>query len=273
MKYIVAVDLEGIHGVVGRAGEKLRRGLDTHAEAAENAVKEINALCEALFAAGETEVLLWDNHGLGDNLDYEKLKGNVTIADWRKYPYRMEFLKEHDCKGIFYLGYHAKAGTLGVLSHTYSSSDVQYYKFNGKAVGEFEIDSMLAAEYGIAPYFAAADDVATAQMQAFCPHLTCVTTKIAKGRNQAELFGAEAVLAAIQAGAKKALQQTHTPTKVQFPLQAEFRFSTVEMACDWKHNLENVLTNGVEFGEDCNVVKATLLNFAELKTFLRGRAF
>ncbi len=271
MKYIIMADLEGIHGVVGRKGEKLSRGLDTHAEAAENAAKEVNALCEELLVLGETEVLLWDNHGLGDNIDVKKLHKNVRIADWRKYSYRMQFLQDYDCKGIFYLGYHAKAGTLGVLSHTYSSSDVQYYKINGKAVGEFEIDSMLASQYGIAPYFAAADDLAIGQMKEFCPHLTTVVTKIAKGRNEAELFEEEKVLADIKAGVRAALQAKHAPVEVKFPMQAEFRFTTVEMACEWKRNLENELTNGVGFGEDCNTVKTTLESFAELEMFLRSK--
>lgn len=271
MKYIVAVDLEGIHGVVGRPNEKLSRGLDTHAEAAKNAVKEVNALCEALFEVGETEVLLWDNHGLGDNLDYTKLHKNVRIVDGRKYSYRMEFLQEYDCRGIFYLGYHAKSGTLGVLSHTYSSSDVQYYKLNGKSVGEFEIDSMLASQYGVAPYFTSSDDVALAQMKEFCPHVCTVLTKIAKGRNEADLFGETEVLEAIKVGVKNAIQTSHVPIEVKFPMQAEFRFTKLEMACEWKRNLENVLKNGVEFGEDCNVIKTTVENFEELKYLLRGK--
>lgn len=271
MKYLVALDLEGIHGVVGRPYEGLYKGTDEYIQATKNAEKEINALCEELFAQGETEVLLWDTHAATDNVDMSNIRGNVKRVDWRKYPYRLRFLKDCGCKGIFYLGFHARAGTLGVLAHTYSSKDVQYYKLNGKAVGEFEIDCMLAAQYGIAPYFTASDDVGAAQMQAFCPHITAVVTKIAKGRNSAECFSSERVLCEIKAGVQQALKTAHTPPTVQFPMTAEFRYTRLERACEVKANLESVLQNGVEFGEDCHVIKTVLENFQELEILLQGK--
>lgn len=271
MKYLIALDLEGIHGVVGKPYEGLYKGTEEYVKATENAEAEINALCEELFAQGETEVLLWDTHAATDNVDMAHIRGNVQRVDWRKYPHRLQFLKDCNCKGVFYLGFHARAGTLGVLAHTYSSKDVQYYKLNGKAVGEFEIDCMVASQYGIAPYFVASDDVGVSQMAQFAPHVATVVTKIAKGRNLAECFDRERVLSDIKAGVRKALQTVHTPPSVQFPMSAEFRFTRLERACEVKANLENVLTNGVAFGEDCHVIQTVLENFEELEILLQGR--
>ena len=82
----------------------------------------------------------------------------------------------------------------------------------------------------------------------------------------------ENVLKYIKSSVKRALQERHEPIAVKFLMTAEFRYTRLERACEIKCNLENILKNGVDFGEDCHVVKTILEDFYELEIFLRGKA-
>ena len=82
MEYLIAVDLEGIGGVVGLPNQTLN-GSPDYEVAKENAVKEINAATKALFDGGATKVCVWDNHGGGGNLDFSKIDPRVEKIDWK----------------------------------------------------------------------------------------------------------------------------------------------------------------------------------------------
>ena len=68
-QYLVAVDLEGIHGVVGTPYEGLVFGSQEYEKAVENAIDEVNAVVKGLFEGGANLVAVWDNHGGKKNLD------------------------------------------------------------------------------------------------------------------------------------------------------------------------------------------------------------
>ena len=168
-EYLIAVDLEGIGGVVGIPNETLSTAPD-YEVAKENAIKEINAAAAALFDNGATRVAVWDNHGGGNNLDFSKMDPRTEKVEWRQYPYRMDFAKDYNFKGIIYLGYHSREGTFnGVLAHTYNSKAIQYVKIDSVPVGELEIDSYIAASHGIPPLFCASDKACVDQFSKSSP--------------------------------------------------------------------------------------------------------
>ena len=149
MRYLIAVDLEGIHGVLGEPYKTLNDTRD-YRTAAENAAKEINAAARALLDEGAELVAVWDNHGGGGNIDFASVDEMVARIDPSADEYRFDFAKEQGFDAILVLGYHAMEGTLGgVLAHTMSSKTVQYYKLNGQHVGEVDIDAYIAAAKGI----------------------------------------------------------------------------------------------------------------------------
>ena len=189
MEYLIAVDLEGVHGVVGVPMSGLGKVAcpEEYQKAVEGATVEINAATRALFDCGATKVFIWDNHAGGGNLDFSKIDSRAEKLEVDNKRPRMSFCKEHNFAGMLFLGYHAKEGTPGVLAHTYNSSQNQYIKINGKQVGEFDLDACMAGGYGIPAIFAASDDVCLAQIKERNPETVTVLTKRAKGRNAAEL--------------------------------------------------------------------------------------
>ena len=56
MEYLIAVDLEGIHGVVGEAFKGLSPDMDDYKVAVKNAYLEINTIANTLFLKVSTVV-------------------------------------------------------------------------------------------------------------------------------------------------------------------------------------------------------------------------
>lgn len=268
--YLIAVDLEGIHGVVGEPYQGLYKGSAEHALAVENATKELQVIVKALFDQGAEIVAVWDNHGTGVNLDFSRLDSRVVhVYNTDTTPFsRFAFQKEIPFDGVLYIGYHAKAGTLnGVLNHTYSSKTIQYFKINGCQVGEFEVDSYIAAEKGIPALLIASDHVCVQQVQAFAPHVLGVVTKYGTGRNSAVFIDEAAVLEELYRSVCAAVQTHPQPIRLQFPCDVEARFTRMEDA-------EKVLQRQqaaelpTVYGEDTHTITATVTDMAQFETFM-----
>ncbi len=253
-EYLVAVDLEGIHGVVGEPFLGLTASFD-YSTACANAVLEINSLVSALFDNGATKVVVWDNHGNGKNINFNLVDKRAIRADVTGNRRRMDFAQNYNFEKIFFVGYHSMEGTLnGVLAHSYSSVDIQYIKVNGTEVGEYEIDSWIAGNFDIAPAFASSDNVALNQIAKVHPNIVTVATKIATGRNSADFLPPQRVLQDIYNGGAKAVGATVCPIKLEGTVNVEVRFTRTEYA---KKVLDKVLANGdatVCYGNDAHVL-------------------
>jgi hypothetical protein len=77
---------------------------------------EVAAACEGLLAGGATEVVVVDNHASGNP---ENIGADVLPADARLESWNVWDLPEHGVDAMFQVGYHARGGVNGFLSHTY----------------------------------------------------------------------------------------------------------------------------------------------------------
>jgi D-amino peptidase len=69
---------------------------------------------------------------------------------------------------VFFIGYHAMAGTRkGGMEHTYSSASIYNIKVNGRSVGETEINAALAGHYGVPLGLVTGDDCLIAEVRKF----------------------------------------------------------------------------------------------------------
>ena len=269
MRYLIAADLEGIHGILGEANKTLNDCEAEYKKANENATLEINTAARALFEEGAELVALWDNHGSGNNLDYSKIDKKIVVADWRKYSTRMGFAKDFGFDAILYLGYHAREGSFnGVLAHTYSSKSVQYVKVDRKPVGELEIDSIIAGTYNIAPIFAASDDVGITQFNALVPDAVSVVTKYGKGRNSAILREQSEVLADIYEGVKKAVKSAVKPIACNFPADLEIRYTRSERAALKYEKYSAEERFDLKYGEDSHILHARIDHILDVISFI-----
>lgn len=230
-KYYVAVDLEGLACVVGEYGEALGKGAQ-YAFAQKEGVKEANACARALFDAGADEVVIWDNHGSGLNMDYDLLDERCKIAMGSGFNARFPGMDE-SFNGILFIGYHAKEATRNaVLAHTYSSKVYQGYTLNGKTVGEMEIDAAFAGEWGVKVLFAASDAAGIAQARESFPWIETVATKQGYGWHGAvSLHPKEAqkqIYEAVQRAVKR--EDEMKAYKIEGPIRAEIRYKRIDEA-------------------------------------------
>ena len=244
MKYLIALDLEGVGGVVGVPYSGLKKESDGWYQARSQAILEVNTVASALFDTGATLVALWDNHGGGNNLDYSLLDERIELITPDRSKVRQAFGKEYGFDAMYYLGYHAMEGTIGaVLAHTFNSNEIQYMKINGELVGEIKIDKCYAGESGYAPVFFAGDDKACLEARLAIPGIVCVETKRGISRNKAILRDNDSLLPELYEKAKAAANVRTAPEKFTFPLNFEVRYTRMETA---EKAREEALAEGVE---------------------------
>lgn len=264
--------MEGVHGVQGEPANvsllAIGVGTGQYEVAKAAAVQEVNAAVKALFDGGATRVLVWDNHGARDNIDFSLVDSRAEKLVIDRTKGRLSFLSEYNFKGIVFLGYHSKAGSInGTLAHTYNGRDIQYIKLNGKQVGEFDIDTYIAGEYDVPPIFAASDDVCVGQVREHSPSTVTALTKIGKGRRKAEFLDEATVLQEIEKGVGEAMKKEIPSTKLTFPCEMEIRYSTMELA-EWYMETLSEKIVGLHYGEDGHTLQATLQSIDDLWVIL-----
>src|SRR5678816_2116837 len=76
---------------------------------------DVAAACEGLLAGGASELVVLDNHGGNTvNVSPESLPPGARLETWHVYD-----LADHRVDAMFQVGYHARGGVDGFLSHTY----------------------------------------------------------------------------------------------------------------------------------------------------------
>jgi D-aminopeptidase len=76
---------------------------------------DVAVACEGLLAGGASELVVLDNHGGNTvNVSPESLPPGARLETWNAYE-----LRENGVDAMFQVGYHARGGVDGFLSHTY----------------------------------------------------------------------------------------------------------------------------------------------------------
>ena len=268
-RVLLALDLEGVNHVVGEPYSGLERDTEQWKIARNQAVLEVNAAAEALLDAGVEVVGLWDNHGAGHNIDPSALDHRITLISPDLKKPRMYFVDGHyDC--ICFFGYHAMEGTLGgVLAHTMSSKTVQYYKLNGRYIGEVDMDAYIAAEKGMPARFFAGGDIACKQAKRAVSEIITVTTKTELSRNEAIFRDNGELLTDIKKAIVQAVKTEAEPHPFCFPATFEKSFKRVEDTAKYLRKLRAVglhadYLNDDILGKDAHTVVSTICEIGDL---------
>jgi D-aminopeptidase len=115
MLVVLSADMEGIsqlsqaREIVAACPEYWETGKPRYEE-------EVAAACEGLLAGGATEVVVLDNHASGNpaNIAPDALPAGARPETWNVWD-----LPEHGVDAMLQVGYHARGGVDGFLSHTY----------------------------------------------------------------------------------------------------------------------------------------------------------
>lgn len=232
MKIYMSADLEGVSGVVHR--EHTARDGREHDRAREWMTKEVNSAVKGALEAGAEEVCVNDSHGTMRNLIPELLHPEVTLITGSPKPMEMLEGLTREFDGAFFIGYHSRAGSTGVLNHTYSSATVSNLKVNGNPFGEFGLNSLVANHLGVRVALVSGDDILVEEARQLLPDLVTVVTKRALSRCAAKCVPHEIVRELIRKASSEAIGRLREGKtglmKPVTPMLVEIRFTNSGMA-------------------------------------------
>lgn len=181
----IGTDIEGVAGVVGFADQAYSTG-KYYEQARLLLTGEINAAIEGLIEEGVEDFLVMDGHGPGA-VHYESLHSAARLMHGRPAASRTvrdPIIAEYDA-GIM-IGQHAMCGVPdGNLNHTQSSAGIEYYKLNGREIGETAQWALYHGALGLPLIFLSGDEAAAREARELVPAITTATVKIGLSRESA----------------------------------------------------------------------------------------
>lgn len=175
-KYMIRCDLEGISGVVGY--EQAEPGGGEYDFGREMFMADLLAMLAGLKDGGADEVVIYDEHYYGRNIDLGRLPEYAT-AICGKPPYRPDWAGGLDegFSGMALLGFHSKAGTPGgLLPHSYEL-EIENIDLNDVSVGEIGMEAAIAGDYDVPTVLITGDSAGIAEARRLIPGITGVTVK------------------------------------------------------------------------------------------------
>lgn len=199
-------DLEGVAGVVSMPSQTYADG-KYYEQSRPLLTGEINAAVEGLVAGGADDVLVLDAHGPGA-VSYQTLKPPARLIHGRPINRKAAYGLIKSCDACVMLGQHAMAGTVdGDLNHTQSSKEIDYYKLNGRTIGEIAQFALYVGALGKPLIWISGDDAACREARELLPQITTAAVKVGLGRNSAISLAQEASHELIRTSIAQALRR------------------------------------------------------------------
>jgi D-amino peptidase len=196
VRIYISVDMEGITGLVD--AEDVQPGGRDYERGRLMMAEDVNAAVRGAVAAGATEITVNDAHGPMRNIVPESLHPAARLI--RGKPKQMLMLEglvpEHDA--VICVGYHSRAGALGVLSHSFMGHEIEDMWLDGRPVGEIGLAHATAAAIGVPVAVLTGDDCACNEMTDWDASVTTVAVKYARNRFAADLRPADEARAEIE---------------------------------------------------------------------------
>jgi D-amino peptidase len=206
LRVLVYHDMEGLSGqddwrtfIYGQ-GDHYRRGREL-------LTADVNAVVAGLFDGGADEVHIVDAHGSGNPepdllLDQLDPRAEMVDRDQAFRPY-VDLSDPDVYDAVAVVGMHAKTGSGGFASHTYTLG--MEFLANGMSLTETEIIAYAFGRVDVPVIFASGDDKLEADLQTM-PWIVYVRTKNATSASTVELRPLNEVHAELRAGAEQALR-------------------------------------------------------------------
>ncbi len=185
MRIYISADMEGITGLVDAhdvqpGGRDYERGRVMMTE-------DVNAAVRGALAGGATQVTVNDAHGPMRNLLPDLLHPAAALIRGRPKPMGMLEGLSGDFDATVCIGYHARAGALGVLSHSFMGHEIEDMWLDGQPAGEIGLVHATAAALGAPVIALSGDQAACAEMRQWDPAVATIAVKQARDRFAAEL--------------------------------------------------------------------------------------
>jgi D-amino peptidase len=231
MRIFIASDMEGVSGVVHpeHTGWNGRR----HQEARKWMTEHINAAVDAAVKSGASEVLVCDGHSNGRNVILDDLHPEAKLV-WGRQNRRLGQMEgiDESFEAVLMVGFHARAGTLGVLNHTTNSGVIAEVQVNDLPMGEIDLNAGIAGEFGVPVAMVSGETMAVEQAKERMPHIETAAVMEAVGTYSAKILPPVKAHDLIQEATTRSLDRLNemVPTKIDAPVDLEVRFKDTAMA-------------------------------------------
>lgn len=234
MKVLIGTDLEGVAGVVSFTQQTYADSC-YYDRARRLLTAEVNAAVEGLLAEGVEDILVMDGHGPG-GIWFEDLHPAAKLLHGRPTAPRERLtpiFSQYDVCAM--IGQHAMAGVLtSNQGHTQSSRTVDYYRLNGKPIGEIAQFALYFGGLGLPLIFLSGEQDACTEVEALVPGIVTVSVQQGVGRGAAISLAAPEARLRIRKGIRKAVQQQRTsplaPVCWEGPYVLDKRFFHTDVA-------------------------------------------
>lgn len=228
MKVFITTDVEGCAGVVSFTQQAYSDG-KYFEQAKRIATAEMNAAVEGVVGEGITDVLVSDGHGAG-GMVWEDIHPSARLIHGRPAaprPVRDAVLRDYDV--CMMTGQHSLAGTVdGNQNHTQDSLSVDYYRLNGRPIGEIAQFALYQGALGLPLIFLSGDEAACREVEDLIPGITTVAVKKGLSRGSAISLSAAEAHRRIREGAAEAIRKQRDsplpPLVLPGPYELEIRF-------------------------------------------------
>ncbi|MGI8335945.1 M55 family metallopeptidase [Actinomadura scrupuli] len=206
MKVYISADMEGITGLVD-AEDVQPHGRD-YEHGRVMMTEDVNAAVRGAVRAGATTIVVNDAHKPMRNLLPDRLDPAARLVRGGPKPMGMLEGLDGSFDALVCIGFHARAGTSGVLSHSFMGREIEDIWLDGRLVGEIGLLHATAAAMGVPLVMLSGDDAACAETTEWDAGVATVAVKRTRDRFAAELDPVAeargrieaAVLTAVRAG-------------------------------------------------------------------------
>jgi D-amino peptidase len=174
MKILISADMEGVTGVTAPAD--VIPGSTAYERFRRLFVRDVNAAIAGAFDGGATDVLVNEGPYYMRNLLLEELDERAQLIVGHQKPYVMMEGIDRGIDLVFFVGYHAAAGEVGVLSHTFLPRG-WIVRLNGEICSEGRMNAMLAGSFAVGVGLVTGDQAACADALRFAPAIRTVAVK------------------------------------------------------------------------------------------------
>lgn len=233
MKILIAVDMEGITGVVH--GDQTDPGHPEYDRFRRLMTGDVNAAIRGAFAAGADEVIVSDGHWHNRNILIEQLDPRARLNTGGPRPFSMVEGIDAGVDGVLFVGYHARVGTPdAILDHTWSTGRVAGLWLNGQETGEIGLNAAVCGHFGAPVLLISGDQSACAEAAALLPGIEPVVVKRATGRNSAECLPPHETALLIEQAAARVVRDLESgeaiaPFRLAPPVTVTIEFIRSEM--------------------------------------------
>jgi D-amino peptidase len=228
MKLLIAVDMEGISGVVDWTHvdpthpeyQRFRRIMTA----------DVNAAIAGAARGGADEILVSDGHASARNILIEELDSRALLNSGSPSQYSMVQGVDSGIQAAFFVGYHAHMSTpQAILAHTWSSSKVSNVWLNGRLTGEIGLNGSMCGHYGIPVLMVTGDQAACTEAAEWIQGVQVVPVKKASGRQAAECLPLQVAHQQIEETAERAVHnllegKAPTPLHTERPVKVVIEF-------------------------------------------------